>query len=267
MKKCVIILVVIFMVLSFSGCNEEFVYTGENADLYTVAVNSVLGATGKWRFEAGYWNPMVKIIERDDYGRTMFLYYESQLIYDVNHVLIISQVTENGKVFYYPDYNFIIGNVDEFIAQDATTEREGYTYYYPLDEQGNFITFRAEFLSEQVEKLKSDNDWNKEMNLDKCISQSITTQKEQPLSERGKATLYQEVFGEYSSSLSRNVEYLTKDDSGKELFLVVNNDKSVQDCRMVITDGENIHSKKINDLSNYQKELAVFKAENGWYKS
>ena len=74
MVKKISIVCLLVVALLFSGCRYE--YRGEYLDLYTVAINSVLwtfGASPQTDF-AG--DPLIEIMEEDDFGRVLFRYTE-----------------------------------------------------------------------------------------------------------------------------------------------------------------------------------------------
>lgn len=264
MKKSRLLVIVIIMILlcCFCGCDHEkpFVYSGDNADLYTEAIHSILGARGYIRIpELGYKgnrDPHIEVVEKDSFGREMFYYSEG----DYDYYLLILQKTEDGVVYYYPDYNFIIGEMDSTLPQDATTEEEGYFYCYPE------LQFRGKYTEKQIEDFLAVNDWEQELSVEKCVRQTVTRQKDDPLTNKEKNNLYKEVL---EKSYSRSSDYfhffyLTQDDEGKLLYMVLD---VPDDYRMVIVTGGTQRNKIITDMTDYREELATFKQENGWKKS
>ena len=74
MKKILSIVLLIFMMI-LTSCGYKG-YSGDQLDLYSVAINSVLWLNGhSWSadFEC---DPQIEIIDEDQYGRIMFTYYE-----------------------------------------------------------------------------------------------------------------------------------------------------------------------------------------------
>ena len=267
MKKVIAFpIVILILTICLCGCigntnREQFRYSGNDADLYTEAINSILGTKG-WDKdgELGYLNPLIEVVEEDLYGRKLFLYYEGSAPYH-HYVLLVSQKTENGYVYYYPDYNFTIGEEEDTVMpQDASTEQSGYTYYYPYN------NFRAKFSDNQIRELKTANDWDKEITIDKCVKQATTREKADPLNDTEKATLYKEVFGESDSKGYRSIFFLTQDDEGRLLYLAKYR-YSQADYKIVLKDGGSIHSISITNIFAYQNELAAFKRDNKWIKS
>ena len=249
MKIIVCILIIGILLCCFYGCgsNEPFQYSGNDVALYTEAIYSILGAKGFEHTSHGLTNPDVSILEEDTYGRILFCYYEGSVMEDMRIFLLISQRTEDGFVYYYPDYNFLILNKEDLI-QDGIVDRS----WWEID---------------QVEELKVANDWDQEIDLNKCIKQIVTRKKEDPLSKRERNDLYEAIYGEYDTDAYIHINYSSMDDEGKCLYLARNTSCTPTDFKMLIVDGDAYYSKKINNLTAYQEELAAFKREHNWKKS
>ena len=144
LKKVLILFFVLLMILSLFSWDRFHKYKGDDYDLFTVAINSVLDQTGKSFREA----PALEIKEQDNYGRTMFYYHERGYI--SQHNLIIAQKSDDEFVYYYEDYNFISKSENEFSSED-------------------------------IEALKSANDWNKPINENKLIKKAIVKEKQENL--------------------------------------------------------------------------------------
>ncbi|MDE6613304.1 MAG: hypothetical protein K2K28_01980, partial [Clostridia bacterium] len=71
-----IIACIAIIIILFAGCGFRGYYSGKDVDLYTVAVNSVLWNKVYLHQTERLENPQIKIIEKDEFGRTMFTYYE-----------------------------------------------------------------------------------------------------------------------------------------------------------------------------------------------
>ena len=153
MKK-VLTLLCVFIIVGLTACSYKG-YSGVHSDLFTVAINSVLWNNGHSFSADKYKNPQIQIIEEDMYGRTMFTYYEKYYAgaYISFSALIICQNSNENEVFYYEDICYII------------------------KEQVLYTQIIEEFENEDVEQLKEANDWNQEINYDKCIKKQITNQK------------------------------------------------------------------------------------------
>ncbi|MBO4479461.1 MAG: hypothetical protein J5774_03735, partial [Clostridia bacterium] len=145
MKKTICILIIGILLCCFYGCgaSERFLYSGNDVNLYTEAIYSILGAEGIKYGSHRRTDPIVSVLEEDTYGRTLFSYYEGAVMGKNHTFLLISQRTEDGFVYYYPDYNFLIVDEQDLI-QNKTFEKS----WWEVD---------------QVEELKVANDWDQEL--------------------------------------------------------------------------------------------------------
>ncbi len=257
-KKALFSLIIVIITSCLYGCapKEQFEYSGNDADLYTEAIHSILGTDGLIKGRNGAQDPVLNVIEQDAHGRKMYVYSEKGSMGRVQKYILISQRTSNGFVYYYPDYNFIIG---EFLMQDETASEDKIN-----DEQ---IYWKQFFTESQVTKLKLLNDWNQEIKMEKCIKQKVIQKKDDPLTSSEKNALYNELFNESRNDREVFIDYLTMDDEGKLLYLASNADSSLMDYRMVIIDGDSHYNQKIDDVMAYQEQLAAFKREHNWKKS
>ena len=259
MRKAVYILSTLLIIaICFCACfYEPFKYSGSYADLYTEALHSILGIAGRIEYEHGVLNPVIEVVDQDEYGRKLFLYNEEGIMKGVVF-LLISQKTENDTVYYYPDYNFLIV-AEEDLSRVHSEEKE-------KDVQQSW--WESDVFSDQIAELKAINDWNKEIRLERCVSQKIILDKENdPLPSKRRLKIYEEIFGEYKNYGDAYIQFLTKDDDGKLLYLAENTNRELDDYRMLIVDGDAYYSKEINNLTAYQEELAAFKREHNWKKS
>lgn len=132
-------------------------YRGEHKDLYTVAVHNIFGAYGLMSNGEYASDPEIRILETDDYGRTLFFYseYFAQYPSDYGMAFVIMQTSGDGWVYYYPDRCCL--------PWFGTTD----------DEE----TVSAQLQTEALEELKAANDWNREINMQRCAKAEITRKK------------------------------------------------------------------------------------------
>lgn len=223
----------------FTGCFYNFTYRGEYPDLYTVAINSILWNRGYSQYIESTAQPGIKILEKDDYGRTLYIYYEAG---DAETNLVISQYSEEDYVYYYEDFNFL--QKENRIAQEG-------------------------FSQEEVDYLKSLNDWGKEIDLEKCVKKRITNKKADiPCDEKiieGKVT---QKFSENGKIGNIYTKYLTSDNLGN--FLVYGyvdfygEELFIGFVIFIDADCERFNFLVPTETYSYQEELKNFKAENGW---
>lgn len=155
-KVVVCVLIVLLLCASLSAC-KSFQYYGAYRDLYTVAVNNIFGARGY--MGDGEWvaEPTIFIIETDNFGRVLFFYSE-YFSGEQNYgtAIVVMQKSDGDCVYYYQDVCY------------TPCFRVDIPYY---------IGYRNLFTEEDIAALKEVNDWNKEVNLDKCTKSQISTEK------------------------------------------------------------------------------------------
>lgn len=261
MKKC-LVLVICFIALlcSLYGCggNKPVEYSGENPDLYTEAIFSIPGVNGLGADEPGLYAHDVAVIEEDEHGRKFFYYSEGTFLGNHSGYFFISQKAENGRVYFYPDYNFCIVTEEEFL-QYLADEKEP-------DKAPRIELWEYELFFERIENLKQINDWGKEINAEKCVSEKVVLRKDDPLSDKEKNALYEEIYGKNERNGNLCLVYLSTDDEGKYLYFAYDWESRL-DFRMVLIDGNNHYKEKFKSTSDYQAQLAAFKYRNDWKKS
>ena len=238
LKKVLILFFVLLMILSLFSCDRSHKYKGDDYDLFTVAINSLVGTTGTaFKTSEG---PVLEIKETDEYGRVMFYYEEGSIISSYN--LLIAQKSDDEFVYYYEDYNFISKSENEFSSED-------------------------------IEALKTANDWNKPINENKLICKKI---KEQKNKSSFDSSLVEEEFAKIKGEkweFTSSINELTKNEEGKSIVLApVIFDRYGEGTRkyfVLILDEEGNFDKnaimEITDYNNYQDQLKEFKENNNWY--
>ena len=158
MKKAKFTLAVLLLVI-LSSCSLDCAYkeySGEYTDLYTVAVNSVLWVNG-YSWGADFKRaPQIEKIDEDGYGRAIFFYQEkhykgSEISFSA---LIVCQASNDSEVFYYENEGYIIKGRTSIARNTAEV-----------------------FNAEDIEYLKSINDWNTELDYAKCVKKAIIKNK------------------------------------------------------------------------------------------
>jgi len=236
------------MLISLTGCLYRG-YSGDYSDLYTVAINSVLWNNGHSFSADKYVNPKIEIIDEDIYGRIMFTYYEKYYAgADISFSsLIICQHSDEKDVFYYEDINYII--------------KEQTLYEQNINN----------FENEKIEQLKVVNDWDKEINFEKCIKKEITKHKPIiPYESEVKNRIVDE-FHLKNERYSLFVNFLTSDSNDANFIIygfVRNNDEEgIYFIGLVENNNESL--EKINfliplNVFDYKTELIEFKKINNW---
>ena len=247
----------IIIIFGTSGCWSRY-YKGDYPELFTVALNSLLGITGVAPNMID--DPGITMLEEDNYGRTLFMYREGR---GLGISILISQKSDEHYVYFYPHYNFII--FETFAEMTARTERmEGLR----LDQ------FYPEAI-EQVDELKERNDWNQELNLEKSTRKEIDVfnnfNREGPVRDSILLELYNIALGDdaFEHPLKYYVNLLTTDDYGRSVYWGTGGEWNNR--RYVVMffqpDGSFDEVKGFmewEDRLHYQTALREFKERGGW---
>lgn len=245
-NKIAVVLCLTLIIMLFSGCAYKG-YSGKNTDLFTEAVNSVLWNTGHSSGADRFKDSEIEVIEKDGYGRTLFTYHEkyyagAKLSFTA---LLIAQHSSDGFVYYYEDCNFII------------------------KEQELYSSKTVNFTQEEMSELKAENDWDSEINLEKCIKKQISkTKQEIPYDSRTITDKAVEKFNLVEREYNLYLHYLTAD--GGDNFIVYgsigkfNGDEDIYFAALINSVTNEIKFLVPENVYNYRQELINFKAENGW---
>jgi len=254
MKKLATLCALLLLSVLLVGCG---VYRGEHRDLHAVAINSLLGIFG-------CPEDVVRVIETDEYGRTLFAFRRAsnEGVSEADHVLalLISQKSTSEHAYFYDGYNVI------FCMFDGS-ERWG-----RLSPETVFNHFSVE----EVERLKADNDWGKEINEDRLFRIPIRGYKPDTVSIRKQRAAFGEV-SDYPTYFRTSFSGpLTTDKNGKTLYLLAGFTSDAKAgirfftppvLAMFDKDGNLIEDtglKEITDIWDYRDELREFKESNNW---
>ncbi|MDD3127534.1 MAG: hypothetical protein PHC32_06720 [Candidatus Izemoplasmatales bacterium] len=247
MKKTFLFLIGM-LVFCLASCGDQWSYRGNNSELHSVAVYSVLGVESNFADE-------ITIIEEDGHGRVMFTFVPR---YAINNetaymVLLISQKTEDDFAYFYEDVNFLITTEETFSG-------------------GPLV-----FSEEDIDNLKTINDWGNEFDESKCIKVPVSNKKELGTIEND---IIETAFTE-SISIEENhniwICFLNQDEYGRQIYYIQlaeqlsNPDGFIYEKGYVIvfyqngTYDENTYILELADKFNYQIALSEFKALNNWH--
>lgn len=246
MKKIILITIVpICIIIFLTGCTYKG-YSGKYPDLYTVAINSVLWNNGHSFGADRYINSQIEIIDKDTYGRTIFIYHEKYYAgADISFSsLIVCQNSNEKNVFYYEDVNYIV------------------------KEQAIYTKNTVEFEKEEIEQLKLINDWNQEINFDKCIKKEIVKRKQNiPYENEVKSKIISE-FHLINGKYNLFTNFLTNDSDNSKFIMYgcIREKNSYTYFIGLVNILEEIEIKFLipTNLFDYKKELITFKKTNGW---
>lgn len=154
-KHFKIFVIVVAFSLLISCSMPSSAYVGEEIDLYSVANNSLIWNNGKITGADFFYSPKIKVLEKDSYNRVMFAYpVKCGRIEYVS--LIIMQTSNSESAWFYEDVNYI--------CKETKVEVGGNGEY------------AVNFSKEEKEKLKEQNDWEKQLDFTKCVKVGISNE-------------------------------------------------------------------------------------------
>ena len=241
--------------LGLSGCifssrENPYPYRGEHKELYTVAIYSIPDAEGYMHHGEGAYNSDIYIWEQDDYGRTLFSYCEDYS----NQVfgLIVAQACDGSNVYFYPDINYTLTFIDS-----------EYTYEGVKDDHLKNKT--KDFYSENRDKLKETNDWNKPIDKSKCVSYPIADHK---VLEKNTYSLgsreCNEILNEYTKTLNLPNPSRTPH-RYNSVLQVDSEDRILHEIYGVHQYHDNPDWKKTDEYTSYDIKLWVITDRDGKY--
>jgi hypothetical protein len=227
-----------------------------------VVSNSLLGIYGE--HSGG-----IEVIEEDDYGRRLFLYTgvsiasDKKVYSDWRYIVgfFVSQKTEDEKVYYYEDVNYTL--------YEQSTEAS------PLE----LIT------TEDMNRLKTKNDWNTPVVESKCITKEISRQNKGYSTGLIKSLKRGSVMDKVANALGvqagyslSDPYYLTSDEYDRHIYFFRaiqengegSSDDTYTDSYVVMFNADGSFDPdtgimEITDPYDYQDALHDFKQRNGWH--
>ena len=245
MKKILIIIFVLIIICIFlmQACEPPPFYTKDNKDLYSIALHSVLGASG-------YQLDEVVVLEEDGYGRKIFA---ARLFSGVPLGVFISQKTDDQYAYYYEDVNFLIKDQGVSIL----TKENVYEC----------------FSMEAIKELKEQNDWEKEQSSRECFKVPICGEKGY-LQDKIPNKMIERAGERVFSNLVYETP-MCEDAFGHIIWYMegfANKEDTQRKCYVFLfnADGELKSDEalmEINDIWDYRDQMIAFKEVNGWNKS
>lgn len=256
----IIVLVLAALVLLFY--NAYIVppeYTGENPELYTVAINNFLGSAGYGSNGEIPIQSKIGIIETDAYGRVLFYYHEGTIIAGCGYGIL--QKSQDGYAYFYED-DCVIPAANNWNYREILHEE-----WFTQDEIGEF---------------KARNDWNQPLNDSKCTREQIVKKKpksklkvrEADFDKVAKAYFEDKGITYSQRSVHSSDAFFIADDYGREMYVLhcyirdVTASKLDYDLVIIFNpDGSCDTSKAVTEISdflNYRELLKKFKQLNGW---
>ena len=245
-KQIVPMLLCLSVLLSMTGCGFEI----EQPDLDTVAIHSLLwirGASLQSDFDGP---PIIELLDTDSYGRVLFSYRERSWGEKSFSSLLIMQKSADGYVFFYPDVNFY------------SVEASRYDVHTPTI-----------FPEDQIELLKQKNDWEKEMDLSKCMKARIAARSEclESVADFHKDSEMKNLFLEATKAYNPTGELEWKFFKGMQDYYgrtIYHGWVGEMDVAILFDPDMGFDADTCyfipNDFYNYQDELHTFKKLNHW---
>jgi len=245
------LIVVLTLILFFSAC-RTFEYSGDYPELFTIAVNSILGTQGGFAGRQ-YVQPELRVLDEDIHGRVLFMYSEDNDVSPVS--FLIMQKVEGDYVYFYPHYNFF-SDIISYIRRSPNDDK--------------------------ITTLKQLNSWNQELSdTSEFVRVRIVRQPEPgPIADETLVEAFRSVF--LGSTLRSNQimaysPFLRADSYGRSIYLIFGpqweyvDDEYVRSFVYVAILFQPDHSFDIDngtllitDLFNYQTDLRLFMEANGW---
>ena len=252
-------IVIVLLRLGVIGPDGRY-YRGDYPELYTVAINSILGSRGYRQYSLP--TPVIlHVIDVDAYGRALFFYTELYFRSEENarisaYSLVISQGSDGEYVYFYPHYNFIS------VGQMIHTQR-----YFSAVDTSQLV---ADFTAEAIAELKERNSWNQALNLDNAVRVPIVRTKEDrdgPVDREQLLSFYNELHGRESTQWHGGVAtFFIADAYGRSIYTFQRGRRRVF-VVMFLPDGSfdrNTGVMELPDLQQYQDELKEFMELNDW---
>lgn len=224
-------LIYLLSIFIFLVACEPREYRGDEVGIWTEAVYSILGVEG-------LGTDGVEVIEVDNYGRKLYSFNDSVNFNGIGNYILISQMEDNEYIYYYDNFNFL-PIIDRYYSET------------------------------KVYELKESNDWNKDMNISKCIKQRKKREKKKSqINDSVIKTVFKTLSGIDTDYFPRLYDI---DFENKHLFCLTEYGGGYTNIETYVIiiklDGsyENENSLiKIDDIYNYNEQLAEFKRLNNW---
>jgi len=266
MRKLLALFLTVLILLSLAGCTPA---SGDDRFLHVVAHNSLLGV-GEDRQD------QIVILEEDDFGRVLFAFAgwgmtsETGRMGDDILAALIVQRTTRRHAYFYDGINAILYDIGGLPLQT--------TPFNFLDEA--FVMER--FSEEQLEQLKEENDWNKELEESRFFRVRVSWRHKREYMTDVSIPTQREAFesvSEYLHHPSLSAP-LTTDKNGNVIYFMrefYSRREGEEVIRylarsflfMFDSDGNLIEETGIMELPDenlwdYRDQLREFKEANGW---
>jgi hypothetical protein len=237
------------------------VYRGDYPAAYTVAINNFFGSSGSGSNGEIIIPSEIGIVETDSHGRVLFYYHEG--IDDKGCGYGILQKVADGNAYYYED-DCILCAEDDWDGTGKKTHEEWFT-------------------AEELTAFKVRNDWEQEINEEKCTKKTIVSKKPEEKLELKeadfeKATNDWLINNGYQIISDKRIyiykTFFASDDYGREIYYIRVNEyrlagvaEQIVLAVMFMPDGTcdaNVSVIRIHNMQDYREQMKTFRKENGW---
>ena len=253
------------------GGPEGYFYYGVHPELYTVAINSLLGRRGfsleKDRtITSDSW---VRLVEEDDFGRILFTYTEHDSPAGRTFNLLISQKSDENYVYFLPHYNFLSYRHEERLLDISWARVDGQSIHtYEV------VDFEAE---KKIEELKILNHWNQPLDLEQAVRAPIVRRKDGVICNDRLEAAYRAAIGrldEEPLDLYIEFTFFRTDEYGRSIYVGTELWRGREESKgfpivVMLFQPDGSHDPErgvmqLPDLLNYQPALREFKELNRW---
>ena len=269
-KKGAVFILVALMVLLLVSCitPDPRSYDGSHPELYVVAIHSLLGVWGGLREDT-------LILEEDAFGRVMFAYLGGTEATDANIndsilAILIAQRTTEHHSYFYQGINFVMLEMQERHRRLPASASAFFNEDFVM----------RHFTEKQIERLKSENSWNKPLDADRFFRVPVSRRRKSRymtyVPEEAQQEAYRAVAGGGQLGHPAQSVPLTMDKNGNVIFFMRGrrHDRELQTqvhypafLFIFDVDGNLIEDTgvmELTDLWDYREQLREFKEANGW---
>ena len=253
------------------GGPDGYFYYGAHPELYTVAINSLLGQRGFSLEKNGTLtsDSWVRIVEEDDFGRVLFTYTEHDSPTGRTFNLLISQQSDENYVYFLPHYNFLSYRHEDRLLNTSWTRVDGQSVH-----THEVVDAAAESI---IEELKILNHWNQPLDLEQAVRVPIVRRKDGLICYDVLEATYRAAIGrldEESLDLYIEFTYFRTDPYGRSIVVGTELWRGHEESEgfpivVMLFQPDGSHDPErgmmqLPDFVNYQSALREFKELNQW---
>ena len=239
---------------------------GDHPELWTMACTNIAVASGYYNNGEANLDPWIEVLEADEYGRILFIYSETDYYYydeslGYGAYICVMQKRDDNYVYYYPDICY------QHVFLDSAE-------------------FKPDLTSNEVIKLKEENDWNDPLNESLLEKRPIETTRPKPKLDV-EEDFFEEMVYQYfednniyihpkNYGIVRYSNFVTSDEYERELYTVYVQYSEYTDKKeirhycvfLVVVNPDNTSNQDmiilLKDPNFPQEETILLKERSGW---